>query len=135
MPENDPRPLLPLWVAVLAAVAGGLVYDLGFPGAGVWPLAFAGIALALVSLIGRSAWSAALVGFAFGLAFYLQLVSWTSLYLGPIPWLALSIFESFFVAGGARILEKIEHAGCDVFRRRPVLGPLDWPLMLLRSLR
>ena len=104
MPENDPRPLLPLWVAVLAAVAGGLVYDLGFPGAGVWPLAFAGIALALVSLIGRSAWSAALVGFAFGLAFYLQLVSWTSLYLGPVPWLALSIFESFFVAGGAVLI-------------------------------
>jgi squalene synthase HpnC len=39
------------------------------------------------------------------------------------------------VAGGARILEKIEQAGCDVFRHRPVLGPLDWPLMLLRSLR
>lgn len=102
--QDGPRPLLPLWVAVLAAIAGGLVYDLGFPGAGIWPLAFAGIALALVSLIGRSAWSAALVGFAFGLAFYLQLVSWTSLYLGPIPWLALSIFESFFVAGGAVLI-------------------------------
>ena len=64
--------MLPLWVAVLVAIAGGLVYDLGFPDAGVWPLAFAGIALALVSLIGRSSWSAALVGFAFGMAFYLQ---------------------------------------------------------------
>ena len=39
------------------------------------------------------------------------------------------------VAGGARILEKIEHVGGDVFRRRPVLRPLDWPLMLLRSVR
>ena len=104
MPENDPRPLLPLWVAVLAAIAGGLVYDLGFPGVGIWPLAFAGIALALVSLIGRSGWSAALVGFAFGLAFYLQLVSWTSLYLGPVPWLALSILESLIVAGGAVLI-------------------------------
>lgn len=104
MPENDPRPLLPLWVAVLAAIAGGLVYDLGFPGVGIWPLAFAGIALVLVSLIGRSGWSAALVGFAFGLAFYLQLVSWTSLYLGPVPWLALSILESLIVAGGAVLI-------------------------------
>ena len=104
MPENDPRPLLPLWVAVLAAIAGGLVYDLGFPGVGIWPLAFAGIALALVSLIGRSGWSAALVGFAFGLAFYLQLVSWTSLYLGPVPWLALSVLESLIVAGGAVLI-------------------------------
>jgi apolipoprotein N-acyltransferase len=104
VPENDPRPLLPLWVALLAAIAGGLVYDLGFPGAGIWPLAFAGIALALLSLIGRSGWSAALVGLAFGLAFYLQLVSWTSLYLGPVPWLALSILESLFVAGGAVLI-------------------------------
>ena len=60
MPERDSRPLLPLWVAVLAAVAGGLVYDLGFPGASVWPLAFVGIALALVSLIGRSSWASIL---------------------------------------------------------------------------
>ncbi|KRE23468.1 apolipoprotein N-acyltransferase [Agromyces sp. Soil535] len=103
MPEN-PRPLLPLWVAVLASIAGGLVYDLGFPGASIWPLAFVGIALALVSLIGRGAWSAVLVGFAFGLAFYLQQVSWTSLYLGPVPWLALSILESLFLAGGAVLI-------------------------------
>ncbi|WP_448810025.1 apolipoprotein N-acyltransferase [Agromyces bauzanensis] len=104
MPERDPRPLLPLWAAVIAAIAGGLVYDLGFPGASVWPLAFAGIALALVSLIGRSSWAAFHVGLAFGLAFYLQQVSWTSLYLGPVPWLALSILESLFVAGGAVLI-------------------------------
>ena len=104
MPETDARPLLPLWVAVLASIAGGLVYDLGFPGASIWPLAFVGIGLALVSLIGRRAWSAALVGLAFGLAFYLQQVSWTALYLGPIPWLALSILESLFVAGGGVLI-------------------------------
>lgn len=39
------------------------------------------------------------------------------------------------IAGGARILEKIQEAGGDVFRFRPVLRPLDWPLMLLRSIR
>ena len=39
------------------------------------------------------------------------------------------------VGGGARILEKIESVGGDVFRHRPVLGPLDWPVMLLRALR
>lgn len=39
------------------------------------------------------------------------------------------------VAGGRRILEKIEGVGGDVFARRPVLRPLDWPLMLLRAVR
>jgi phytoene synthase len=38
------------------------------------------------------------------------------------------------IAGGARILEKIEAAKGDVFRRRPVLTKLDWARMLARSL-
>ena len=38
------------------------------------------------------------------------------------------------IAGGARILEKIDRASGDVFRHRPVLRPVDWPLMVLRSL-
>jgi phytoene synthase len=38
------------------------------------------------------------------------------------------------VQGGLRILEKIERAGYDVFRRRPVLRLLDWPLMLAKAL-
>jgi phytoene synthase len=38
------------------------------------------------------------------------------------------------VQGGLRILDRIEAAGYDVFRRRPVLGALDWPLVLARSL-
>ena len=37
------------------------------------------------------------------------------------------------VQGGLRILEKIERAGYDVFRNRPVLKPLDWPLLLLKA--
>ena len=37
------------------------------------------------------------------------------------------------VQGGLRILEKIERAGYDVFRRRPVLQAFDWPLLLLKA--
>jgi phytoene synthase len=37
------------------------------------------------------------------------------------------------VQGGLRILEKIERVGYDVFRRRPVLKPFDWPMLLLRA--
>ena len=38
------------------------------------------------------------------------------------------------VAGGLRILEKIEAADYDVFRRRPVLAAADWPRLLWRAL-
>lgn len=37
------------------------------------------------------------------------------------------------IAGGNRILDKIDDAGCDVFRRRPVLRSHDWALMYLKT--
>ena len=37
------------------------------------------------------------------------------------------------VQGGLRILEKIERARYDVFRRRPVLNAFDWPVLLLKA--
>ena len=39
------------------------------------------------------------------------------------------------VAGGLRILEKLDHCGGDVFQRRPLLRAFDWPLLLWRALR
>jgi phytoene/squalene synthetase len=38
------------------------------------------------------------------------------------------------VQGGLRIAEKLDDAGGDVFRRRPVLRAWDWPVMLGRAL-
>jgi phytoene synthase len=38
------------------------------------------------------------------------------------------------VQGGLRILEKLERAGYDMFRRRPVLKALDWPLLFFRAI-
>ena len=38
------------------------------------------------------------------------------------------------VAGGSRILDKIEAVGGDVFRHRPVLGRMDWVRILARAI-
>jgi len=38
------------------------------------------------------------------------------------------------IQGGLRILEKLERAGYDMFRARPTLQWLDWPLLLARAL-
>jgi squalene synthase HpnC len=38
------------------------------------------------------------------------------------------------IQGGLRILEKLERVHGDVFRHRPVLTALDWPLLLCRAL-
>jgi phytoene/squalene synthetase len=37
------------------------------------------------------------------------------------------------IQGGLRILEKVERARYDVFRRRPKLRALDWPVVLLKA--
>ena len=95
------RPLLPLWAAVLASAAGGAILDLAYPSVGIWPLAFVGVALALVSLIGRSVWSAALVGLVFGAVFYLIHILWITRYLGVVPWFALAGLETIFMAAGS----------------------------------
>ena len=98
------RPIVNLFAAVLLAAAAGPVLDAGFPDKGIWPLAFVGAAIILVTLIGRSIGGALLVGFIGSVSFYLVHVSWTALYLGPVPWVALSVLESIFFAVGAVLI-------------------------------
>jgi len=38
------------------------------------------------------------------------------------------------VRGGLRILDKLQSAGCDMFRHRPVLRWFDWPLIMAKAL-
>lgn len=92
------RPVLPLWAAVPASIAAGFCLDLAFPDVAWWPLAFVAVVLALVSIIGRRAWSSVLVGFAFAAPFFLTNQVFTARYLGPVPWLALSLFEAVITA-------------------------------------
>lgn len=97
-------PVLPLWLALVVSAGAGPVYDAGFPDRDWWPLAFVGIGMFLVCLIGRRAGSALLVGFVGGLSFFLVHVSWASLYLGDLPWIALSTLEALFFAAGALLI-------------------------------
>ena len=97
-----PNPLLPLWAALIVALAAGPVLDAGFPDRYVWPLTFLGIGMVLVALIGRRIGTAALVGFLAGVSFYLIHISWATEFLGDvIPMLALTTLESLFFAAGA----------------------------------
>lgn len=92
------RPLLPLWAAAIAAAISGVLMYLSYPGAAVWILAFPATALLLVSLIGRRFGGALLVGLIYGILLFGFLVSWTSRYLGPLPWAALSVLEGVLTA-------------------------------------
>lgn len=91
-------PLVRLAFAAPLSVVAGLLLVTAFPALAWWPMAFPAVVLALVVLIGRRFWSAVLIGFLFGAAFFSVNLLFTARYLGPIPWLALSVLESLLTA-------------------------------------
>lgn len=121
------RALLPLWAAVLVAVAAGLILDLAYPSVGWWPLAFVGVGLSLVTLIGRSAWGALLVGFVFGITFYIVHIVWLNRYLGVIPWFALAVAATIYVALGSVLIAL-------AYRWMPRAVPGRWAQLVLTPL-
>ena len=107
-PAATPKPTeqlrLPLWGALIIAAGAGAVLDAGFPDRNWWILAPVGVALMLVSLIGRGPWTGLLVGLTAGLSFWGIHISWLTIYLGPVPWLALAGLESIFFAVGLALI-------------------------------
>lgn len=82
------------------SVAGGVASSLAYPREGIWPMIFVAVALLIASVRNLSFWKAFGVGYLGGFCFYVSQIKWMSLYLGPVPLLALSILEAFFFALG-----------------------------------
>ena len=98
------KPLLPLWLAVLTAAAGGAIIDAGSPDKLWWPVAFVGIGLVLWALISQRLGRAFMLGLVAGFSFWGVHIFWLTLYLGPIPWLALAGLQSIFFGLGAMLI-------------------------------
>ena len=64
-------------------------------------MAFPAVVLALVGLVGRTSGRRCWSGFAFGAAFFFVNLVFTARYLGPVPWIALSMLEAVLTAVGA----------------------------------
>jgi apolipoprotein N-acyltransferase len=93
------------WRTLLAAV-GGLVLVLAFPRYDLPTLAVLGPAALAIAVRGQRWRSGLWLGLVFGLAFFVPLLSWTGVYVGPLPWLALAAWEAVHLAllGGATAL-------------------------------
>lgn len=76
-------------LTLLAAAATVLT----MPPFGLWPLAFVTTGLIMLSVRGKTIKYSAALGFATGLVFHAAQTSWLTAYLGPVPWLALSVLE------------------------------------------
>ncbi|WP_432432626.1 apolipoprotein N-acyltransferase [Cryobacterium breve] len=107
---------LPLPAAVLLAAGAGAILDGGFPDRSWWVLAPLGVLLMFVALLGRRPAPALLVGMVAGLSFWLIHISWITLYLGPVPWLALGGLEAIFFGVGLWLIAVVLNR-----------GPRAWP--------
>lgn len=90
------------WLAIAAAVLGGVALDSGSPWLAWWPGGFLGVGLILLALWQQRVGFAVLIGAIAGAAFWLPHIDWLTLYLGPVPWLALcAVMIAWFAVFGA----------------------------------
>jgi apolipoprotein N-acyltransferase len=82
------------------------VLVLAFPAYHLVALAPLGPAALALAVRGRRVRSGLWLGLVFGLAFFVPLLSWTGIYVGSFPWLALAVWEAVHLAvlGGATAL-------------------------------
>lgn len=102
---------LNVWVALVVAAVSGLALQGAFPATNFWPLAFVGVFLLLWALLGRSFWTAFCIGTVAGTVFWLSLIHWLTLYLGPVPWLALGILQALFFGLGSSLISVVINRG------------------------
>lgn len=92
-----------IWRIPLGVVAG-LVGLYVFPTENIWVLAPLIPALTLLAVMGTGFWKAVLIGFISSQVFYISHIEWISLYLGPIPLIALSTTVSIYSALAAGLM-------------------------------
>lgn len=94
-------PLLTLGRLSAAALAGA-VLALAYPGAAPdawgWLLAPPAVAALAAAPLGRGPRMGALTGVVGGIGFFLVHIHWTGIYVGALPWLALTALQSVFFA-------------------------------------
>lgn len=89
---------------ILTAAAGGYALYSAFAPATLWWLAVIGFALLGLALDGRSWRSGLGLAFVFGLTFYIPLLTFTNVYVGDLPWFALSVAEAVLTAPAGALI-------------------------------
>jgi len=81
------------WGRSLIAILGGLSIALTFPAYSFSPGIFIGIFLVLLAIRQSGFFKALALGTIAGVSYYGLVLKWLTTYLGPVPWVALSVAE------------------------------------------
>jgi apolipoprotein N-acyltransferase len=132
------RPLATYLARLTAATGGGVLLYLGFAPSAQWWLALPAFGLLGAAVHGRRARAGFGYGALFGLGFLLPLLRWTGIYVGPVPWLALSAAEAVFIGAagaGMAVVSRLRGAplwaaavwvGAEALRARLPFGGFPW---------
>ena len=110
----------------LLALLSGAGLWLAFPGHDLWPLAPAGVALLAVATRGVRARQGFLLGLVSGFVYFTATLSWSGIYVGALPWIALSVLQALFVAALGAVTAFLQTGGDGVVRTRPLVVALAW---------
>ena len=80
------------------AVVSGLLLAWAFPTHDHYWLAPVAVAALSAAVLGATWRFAALLGLLSGLAFFLPTLSWSGIYVGSLPWVALSTLQALYIA-------------------------------------
>jgi apolipoprotein N-acyltransferase len=113
---------------LILALTAGVALWLAFPSHDLWPLAPVGVGLLALATRDVSARRGLLLGLVTGLAFFLPVLSWSGIYVGKTPWLALAVLESLYIGlvGWASALLQRAPSLAGAPRVRPVVIALLW---------
>ncbi|WP_083587041.1 apolipoprotein N-acyltransferase [Agrococcus sp. Marseille-P2731] len=79
-----------------AAILAGAILPFAFQPFDWWALVVPGVALAMLALRGRSLGASFALGFTTGLVFFLVHIQWITVYLGPVPLIALTVWMAIW---------------------------------------
>ena len=114
-----------LWRIPLGLVAGA-IGALVFPTENLWYLTPLIPMLATLAILGAKPIGSFVIGFATGQAFYISHVEWLSLYLGPVPLLALSTLMAIYFGLGSALTSWL-------YLRLKVRGPAAFSFAFLAA--
>lgn len=140
LPTSRPplRPVGRLPFAIGLSALGGTALWLAFPGYDLRVLAVVGTAALGLAVHGRRARAGALCGLALGLTFLVPLLSWTGVYVGPGPWLALAVYQALhygLLGAGMAAVSRLRlwplwsaalWVAVEAVRSRWILGGFPW---------
>ncbi|MFC7593796.1 apolipoprotein N-acyltransferase [Terrabacter sp. GCM10028922] len=107
---------------LLVSLLGGGLLCFAFPTFDVWLAAPLALALWAWAWTGTGARRGFLLGLAGGLVFFVPMLSWSGIYVGSLPWIALATLESLFVGLAGALVGWLGRAG----RVRPLVFALVW---------